>query len=163
MEGYEAAQEVPSDTLRSTGIGLLCGAAVVVVLWIVTKAGVWLLCPAEMYFEPNDDDSDWEEQVDDWIVAEQHPRRVRTRRYFERQFVRSKQWMQGSPLPRAYSPQPHDAFGDKLDEYYGNRRDGLEMVKKNKNEMDDIHVKEDEVPDYWRQWNEEKQTAPLPS
>lgn len=161
VEGYEAAQEVPSDTLRMTGIGFLCGAGLVIVLWVVTKIGVWLLCPDEMYFEPDDDDdSDWEEQVDDWIVAEQHPRRVRTRRYFERQFARSKQWMQGSPLPRVYFPESRD-FGDKLDEYYGNRRDGLEMI--NRNRMDDDNVEEDEIPEYWRQWNEEKQAKSLPS
>jgi hypothetical protein len=144
-----------------TGIGFLCGAGLVIVLWVVTKIGVWLLCPDEMYFEPDDDDdSDWEEQVDDWIVAEQHPRRVRTRRYFERQFARSKQWMQGSPLPRVYFPESGD-FGDKLDEYYGNRRDGLEMI--NRNRMDDDNVEEDEIPEYWRQWNEEKQAKSLPS
>jgi hypothetical protein len=29
--------------------------------------------------------------------------------------------------------------------------------------MDDDNVEEDEIPEYWRQWNEEKQAKSLPS
>jgi len=156
VAGYEIHE--PSANLKTSGVGLIGGAAGVFVLWVVVKIVMWVVFPeVTSTFAPVR--NNWENS-DDWASQARRRRKpVDIRRW-----VRSKQWMAGSPIPRAYSP--HDDLGEEIEKYYGNR-DGLQKVDEEdggnvpRTEEMPPEEEEDEVPDYWHQWNEVKKVPQL--
>lgn len=131
---------------------MFCGAAVVFALWILVRILIWIICPwgldADDFVQVGGN-HDWE-YSDDWVSI------AKRKRFDARRWVRSKQWMAGSPIPHAYYSD--DDIGEAIEMHYGSR-DGLEKVDETNGSpspLDELpHEEEDdEVPDYWHEWNE---------
>ena len=137
----------PSDNLMTTGVGLVCGAAGIFVLWVLVKA-TYMICPGTASFQ----NVQTSEHSDDWITQTA----TRTKRFDARRWARSKQWTSGSPIPEAFARHDED------DDYYNkdHQQDGLEKIEENgvtRKEQEE----DDAVPDYWLQWKEQPEAGPF--
>lgn len=167
VAGYEEHQ--PTDSLKTTGIGLLCGAALVLCVWVLVMIIKWIVFPDVQgdFNVVGSNINDWE-HADNWVSMPQNKRR----KFNARKWVRSKQWTMGSPIPEAYSyddsDDDDDDFGSELEMVYGKhqQRDGLEKIDEstatngNGLHVNDSLEEDDEVPDYWVQWNTSNKPDP---
>lgn len=165
VDKFQYEMHEPDDSIKTAGIGLLCGASLVLGIWILVQVIKWICCPQVpgsfdlVVDDSSNEDDNWQHN-ENWVVR----RRNKRKPFNARRWIHSKQWTAGSPVPKAYD------IGDEMEEYYGNR-DGLEKTKSNTNgstvprakDLPPVDDEEDEeMPDYWRQWNEGKNGGPQP-